>query len=282
VPRARGSQPELGGGAHSFASGSVPSRHTEALRAAAAFPSHAAVAAGGFLVEWGFGPAPVIRFGLPLPLEERMGLEPDSTPEPGGDAGARVGERLTPVVLRAQAGDPAAIGQVVGELAPGVLRAVRALLGREHPDVEDLAQDVLLAVVAALPDFRGESTLLHFAVRIAARKSVLVRRRTRSVLGWLENLWRGEYPVRQAPSSAHEEMRGERRRALLRSLLSELPDAQAEALGLRVLYGHSVEEISSITHTPFNTVRSRLRLAKEALRQRIEAEPQWAELGQRE
>ncbi|HEY3493137.1 MAG TPA: RNA polymerase sigma factor [Polyangiaceae bacterium] len=186
------------------------------------------------------------------------------------------------MVLRAQAGDSAAIGQVVGELAPGVLRAVTALLGREHPDVEDLAQDVLLAVVAALPDFRGDSTLLHFAVRIAARKSVLVRRRTRSVLGWLESFWRGEYPVRHAPSSAHEEMSGERQRALLRSLLSELPDAQAEALALRVVYGHSIDEISSITRTPFNTVRSRLRLAKEALRQRIEAEPQWAELGQEE
>lgn len=220
-----------------------------------------------------------------------MGLEPDNDPEPGGDAaaGLRAGvrggpgpERLTPVVLRAQAGDSAAITQVVGELAPGVLRAVTALLGREHPDVEDLAQDVLLAVVAALPDFRGDSTLLHFAVRIAARKSVLVRRRTRSVLGWLESLWRGEYPVRQTPGSTLEEITGERRRALLRLLLSELPDAQAEALALRVVYGHSIDEISSMTQTPFNTVRSRLRLAKEALRQRIEAEPQWAELGQEE
>jgi len=218
-----------------------------------------------------------------------MGLEPDSSPEPAGDVGAGVGggasggagrERLTPAVLLAQSGDPAAISQVVGELAPGVLRAVRALLGREHPDAEDLAQDVLLAVIAALPDFRGESTLLHFAVRIAARKSVLVRRRTRSVLGWLESLWRSEYPVRQTPGSAHEQISSERRRALLRSLLSELPDAQAEALGLRVLFGHSIEEISSITRTPFNTVRSRLRLAKEALRQRIESEPRWAELGQ--
>jgi len=218
-----------------------------------------------------------------------MGLEPDNGPEPGGDAAARVGtgirvgagaERLTPVVLLAQTGDSAAISQVVGELSPGVLRALTALLGREHPDLEDVAQDVLLAVVAALPEFRGDSTLLHFAIRIAARKSVFVRRRTRSVRGWLESFWRGEYPVRRAPSSGHEEMRGERRRALLRLLLSELPEVQAEALALRVVYGHSIEEISNLTHTPFNTVRSRLRLAKEALRARIEAEPQWAELGE--
>jgi RNA polymerase sigma factor (sigma-70 family) len=217
-----------------------------------------------------------------------MALEPENGRERRSDPEASVRphqvgvghDRLTPRVLRAQQGDPEAIGEVVAELGPGVLRALTALLGREHPEIEDLAQDVLLAVIAALPDFRGDSTLLHFAVRIAARKSVLVRRRARSVLGWLENLWRGEHPLRHGPSSVHEEMRGDRQRALLRSLLSELPDGQAETLMLRVVYGHSIEEISTLTQTPFNTVRSRLRLAKEALRERIQAEPKWAELGQ--
>lgn len=209
---------------------------------------------------------------------ERLG-QPNAGPRPLVKGG--VGhERLSPLVLRAQQGDPEAQSEVVAELSPGVLRALTALLGRTHPDLEDLAQDVLLAVLSALPDFRGDSTLLHFAVRIAARKSVLVKRRTRSVLGWLEGFWRGEHPLRPGPSSAHEELRADRQRALLRLLLSELPDAQAEALLLRVVCGHSIEEISTITQTQFNTVRSRLRLAKEALRQRIEAEPEWAELGQ--
>lgn len=220
-----------------------------------------------------------------------MGFEPDSGPERAGEPsppvrggpGSALGHaRLSPLVLKARAGDAEAIARVVSELAPGVLRAVSVLLGREHPDLDDLAQDVLLAVVAGLPDFRGDSTLLHFAVRIAARKSVLVRRRRRSVVGWLETFWRGEQPLHEGPVTAHEAARGDRQRALLRALLSELPDAQAEALMLRVVYGHSIEEISAITETAFNTVRSRLRLAKEALRQRIEAEPKWAELGQEE
>src|SRR5882724_5373176 len=129
-----------------------------------------------------------------------MGLEPENDPERQHRpvAGARPlvrggagHERLTPLVLHAQLGEADAINQVVSDLAPGVLRALTALLGRQHPELEDLAQDVLLAVIHALPDFRGDSTLLHFAVRIAARKSVLVRRRGRSVLGWLEVFWRG-------------------------------------------------------------------------------------------
>jgi RNA polymerase sigma factor (sigma-70 family) len=218
-----------------------------------------------------------------------MALEPDNDPEAHARriAPARpllkggVGhERLTALVVRAQQGEPEAMNQIAAELAPGVLRALTALLGRDHPDIEDLAQDVLVAVIAALPDYRGESTLLHFAVRIAARKSVLVRRRARSVLGWLESLWQGEHPLRNTPTPALEVLRGERQRALLGSLLSELPDPQAEALLLRVVCGHSIEEISTITQTPLNTVRSRLRLAKEALRLRIETEPKWAELGE--
>jgi RNA polymerase sigma-70 factor (ECF subfamily) len=218
-----------------------------------------------------------------------MGLEPENGSGRQGLPIARVRplvkggaghERLTPLVLRAQQGEPDAVNQVVAELSPGVLRALAVLLGRQDPELEDVAQEVLVAVLKALPEFRGESTLLHFAVRIAARKSVSVRRRKRSVLGWLEGFWRGEHPLRQGPASAHEELRGDRQRALLRSLLSELPDAQAEALLLRVVCGHSIEEISTITQTPFNTVRSRLRLAKEALRQRIEAEPALAELGE--
>jgi RNA polymerase sigma factor (sigma-70 family) len=207
-----------------------------------------------------------------------VAFKPDN--DPPRELPRPIAARLTPLVVRAQQGEPEAVNQVVAELAPGVLRALTALLGREHPDVEDLAQEVLIAVISALPDYRGDSTLLHFAVRIAARKSVLVRRRARSVLGWLESLWQGEHPLRHPPTPALELLRGERQRALLGSLLSELPDPQAEALLLRVVCGHSIEEISSVTQTPLNTVRSRLRLAKEALRRRIESEPKWAELGE--
>ena len=68
-----------------------------------------------------------------------MGLEPENGPERRGQPivrarplvkGGAGHERLTPLVLRAQQGEPDAINQVVSELAPGVLRALTALLGR--------------------------------------------------------------------------------------------------------------------------------------------------------
>ena len=64
------------------------------------------------------------------------------------------------------------------------------------------------------------------------------------------------------------------RRALLRQLLGEIPVEQAEALAMRVVLGWSLDEIASQAGVPLNTVRSRLRLAKEALRRKIEAAPE--------
>ena len=59
----------------------------------------------------------------------------------------------------------------------------------------------------------------------------------------------------------------------MRALLADLPEEQAEALALRVVLGWSLEEVARAYGIPTNTVRSRVRLAKEALRRRIEATP---------
>jgi RNA polymerase sigma-70 factor (ECF subfamily) len=187
-------------------------------------------------------------------------------------------EREAAVVAAAQAGDPLAIEQLLAMLGPSLLRAVRALMGPSHPDLEDVVQDVLIAVVDALPSFRGDCTLLHFAIRIATRRTTTARRRSRSVLGWLEAFWRKEEPLVPGALSPGDETLADRRRALLRALLGEIPETQAEALALRVALGHSIDEVAVITRAPINTVRSRLRLAKDALRTRIAADPRWAEL----
>jgi RNA polymerase sigma-70 factor (ECF subfamily) len=186
------------------------------------------------------------------------------------------------IVAAARAGDPLAMEELLGVLAPPLLRAVRALMGPAHPDLEDVTQEVLIAVVDALPSFRGDCSLLHFAIRIATRRTTTARRRSRSILGWLEAFWRKEEPLMADSTSPGDEALADRRRTLLRALLGEIPEAQAEALALRVALGHSIDEVAVITRAPINTVRSRLRLAKEALRARIAADPRWAELWESE
>jgi RNA polymerase sigma-70 factor (ECF subfamily) len=208
---------------------------------------------------------------------------PKKTPSPSGNL----------VLLRAAPGDPdpawqlveavrrgnaGALDALVAALAPHVLRAVNALAGRNHCDVEDLAQEALLAVVDALPSFRGESTLLHFAIRITTRRMVRARRRSHSVLRWLEEHWRTSVPLFASPRNPHDASLDERRRALLIDLLATLPKPQSEALMLRTVLGLSVEEVAAVARVPQNTVRSRLRLAKVALRHKIAATPDAHEL----
>lgn len=202
----------------------------------------------------------------------------ESDPASAPPATARELDRAGAILEAARRGDAAAVETVITLLAPPLLRAIRALLGADHHDVEDLVQEVLVAVVDALPSFRGESTLLHFAIRIATRKVTAARRRAHAVRGWLDRWHKGEQPLSPSPSSPRDEAIAERRRGLLRDLLAELPDAQAEALVMRLSLGYSIEDIAEITRAPVNTVRSRLRIGKEAMRARVESDPRWAEL----
>src|SRR5690349_20652613 len=187
-------------------------------------------------------------------------------------------DRMSPLLEAARNHEPAAIEELLGLLSQPLLRAVCALLGRDHPEVDDLVQEVLIDVVAALPTFRGECTLLHFAIRIAARKAITARRRSVAVRGWLERFEQGEQPLREPPRSPGELVLADDRRRVLCELLAELPEAQAETVVLRALLGHSLEETAAITRVPVNTVRSSLRLAKEALRRRLESDPSTLEL----
>ena len=61
-----------------------------------------------------------------------------------------------------------------------------------------------------------------------------------------------------------------RRRQMVRELLDELPDVLAESLALHFILGYTVEEIATAISVSRNTVWSRLRLGKRALRRKLE------------
>ncbi len=67
-------------------------------------------------------------------------------------------------------------------------------------------------------------------------------------------------------------------RQILHELCDELPGEQTEALVLHCVMGMTVDEVAAASGTPRNTVRSRLRLAKQALRTRIENDRRLADL----
>lgn len=146
-------------------------------------------------------------------------------------------------------------------VAPRLLRVCRGVLGA-GADAEDAAQETLIALVQALPGFRGESSLETFATRIALRTAWRARER-RSQRAQRDAAMDGS-PEGAVASSPAAELR-----LIVSSLLGVLPTIQAEALLLRFVLGHSLAEIAEISGAPLNTVRSRIRLAREALQRRL-------------
>jgi RNA polymerase sigma-70 factor (ECF subfamily) len=187
-------------------------------------------------------------------------------------------DRWRELARDAVVGDAVAMRRLLQAVGPCVLRLVRAVLGNGRVDVEDVAQESLVAFVRALGAFRGECTVLHYACRIAIRTAMAARRRSREADERLAELLRSVEPLDEAQAACGEPAASARRRELVRSLLDELPEAQAETLALRVVLGCSLQEIADATGVPPNTVRSRIRLAKEALRKRIDDDPALAEL----
>ena len=65
-------------------------------------------------------------------------------------------DEMAPLVARAQSGERAALEELLGRLRPGVLRYCRARLGRSggsYGSADDVAQEVCMAVLTALPRY---------------------------------------------------------------------------------------------------------------------------------
>ena len=175
------------------------------------------------------------------------------------------------LVDRAIRGDTGAVGQLLKQLAPGMIRAARSLMGSTHAELDDVVQQSLIGLVQALPSFRGECSPAHFASRIVTRTALAARRRT-AIRGDRQDDSVEPDAFAVDPSQA-DALEAERRRHAVRALMEKLPEEQAETLALRVVLGFSLEEVAEATGVPLNTVRSRVRLAKTALKKRIEADP---------
>jgi RNA polymerase sigma-70 factor (ECF subfamily) len=173
---------------------------------------------------------------------------------------------------RAAEGDARSTRSLLELVAPTVSRTIRTMMGSRHPEVDDAAQLALIGFVQALPTFRGECDPAHFAARIAIRTAGAARRRFRSRRVRHDDSI--DIDDLEAPPDSPEAAL--RRRAVL-ELVDRLPEEQAETMALRFVLGWKLHEIAAATGAPFNTVRSRLRLAKEALLKRIEGDPALAE-----
>jgi RNA polymerase sigma factor (sigma-70 family) len=187
------------------------------------------------------------------------------------------GPDLAELVRRSIAGDGRATKALLIAVGPSMLRAVGKVLARRTADTEDVAQEAMEALIEALPGFRGDCTVTHFACRVAVLTALVNRRRLDVRATWSAELSETHEPVAPGPSPSDEVFLQRQRRAL-GALLDDLPANQAEVLVLHAMLGFTIEEIAAAIGRPLETVRSRMRLARQALRERILASPGLTEL----
>ncbi|GFG73027.1 sigma-70 family RNA polymerase sigma factor [Mycobacterium botniense] len=165
-------------------------------------------------------------------------------------------ERLDAVVADAVAGNRDALRQVLETIRPIVVRYCRARIGtaeRSGVSADDVAQEVCLATITALPRYRDQGRpFLAFVYGIAAHKVADAHRAAGRELA---------YPADCVPEALSADPGPEQlaieadRITRMNELLDALPAKQREILILRIVVGLNAEETASVLGTTPGAVR---------------------------
>ncbi len=166
-------------------------------------------------------------------------------------------------------GDRQAARALFDAIAPIFLKAARRTLGRAHPDIDDFVQDASLRFFRSLPAFQGESHVRRYAYRIAVHASADWIRSRRALK---RERVRGEIP--ESAATDENSLDIVRRRRIGQMLGRCLPKAQLDAFLFRNILGCTLDEVAVMTGVSTNTVRSRLRIARDHLRRELEKNPE--------
>ncbi len=174
------------------------------------------------------------------------------------------------LVRRAQAGDPAAWGQLIEEQQNYVYSIAFSLMRRPE-DAADLTQEAFLRLYQTISSYRGETRFTTWLYRLVINLGLdLLRRRGRSKEAVLDD------EVVEIPdldplvdpaliADRHETA------ARIRTALNDLPTAYRLALTLYYFQELRYEEIASVLNLPLNTVKAHIRRGKIALARRLGA-----------
>ena len=159
-------------------------------------------------------------------------------------------------------GDPMAARDLAGRLVPRVLGYATRLLG-DRAEAEDIAQEVMLRLWRAAPDWRpGEAQVSTWVYRVAANLCTdRLRSRQRKRAQNLDDVAEPE----DGSAPALDVMIDADRQAALQSALADLPDRQREAVVLRHIEGLANPQIAEVMQIGVEAVESLIARGKRAL-----------------
>ena len=193
--------------------------------------------------------------------------------EPGKHVSASSSRRLVTEVVdfrgtvqAAQRGDQEAFACLWREFQPGLLRYLRM---KASPVAEDLAADIWLRILRALPTFEGDESGFRGWLYTTARNRLTDwyrsgERRT-------DAIEHANLIVLPAPNNVEEEVAEHSSTDQAIALIGELPADQAEAVMLRIVAGMDVARVATIMGRTPGSVRVLCHRGLRRLEQRLAA-----------
>jgi RNA polymerase sigma-70 factor (ECF subfamily) len=173
------------------------------------------------------------------------------------------------LLAQARRGDDEAFRLLVLRHEPVVAATVIGMLGRGD-DAEDVGQETFVRFHRALAQFREESSLRTYLVRIAMNLSLnALERRRRHARRFTSRDDADAAPPEPAVAPDESTEDAGERRAVVHAAVAALSEPHRAVVTLRLLQGLSVRETASALGVPEGTVLSRLSRAAGQLRARL-------------
>jgi RNA polymerase sigma-70 factor (ECF subfamily) len=165
------------------------------------------------------------------------------------------------LILRCQAGDEAALAELIGRYSAGLRLFLKKISG-DAAGADDLLQDVWLDVYRKLNRLKSPQAFPAWLYRIARDKAYRELRR-RSV----RQVFVDEKLAHE--TTEDEECFSPEEAQVVRAAMNQIAPEHREVLMLRFSEDMSYEQIAHVIGRPVGTVRSRIHYAKLALRAQL-------------
>jgi RNA polymerase sigma-70 factor (ECF subfamily) len=184
----------------------------------------------------------------------------------------------TELARRVGTGEEAALRLLMKRHNQTLFRTARAIL-RDDAEAEDAVQDAYLKAIRGIDQFRSDSKLSTWLVRITVNEALGRLRKTKraaQVIPLAGDLAEGKEAHdnvmdERTATPEEETLRAEARR-IMESRIDALPDAFRAVFVLRAIEELSVEEAASVLDIPEATVRTRFFRARSLLRESLSRE----------
>ncbi len=171
------------------------------------------------------------------------------------------------LIMRARGGDRAAFEALVRRHQSKVLAFATRFFGQPAL-ATDVAQEVFLDILRALPRYRPEGRFTIYLYRVTLNRCRMAARARRYEDSARERLW-----VELADRRPRDEAAAREREHRLQRALLELSEKHRAVLQLRFWSDLSHDEIAAVLDTREGTVKSRLWTALATLREKLGGEP---------